>query len=252
MSLRTFLAATCLPVCLGTTLLCVGLCLKGDRAQPLGAGEGAVTATARARATTTPPAAFVKNQGQWDMPSPYVARLGAMTAFVEERGWIFTLERKVLSKSKEPAGPRPVTVEPESAAREGVAVRMHFDGYDRVPELRPGQRLPGIYNYFLGKDPSRWRTDVPGYASVNYVDMYPGVNVRLRGQGGTLEYDLLLEPEADLSQVRVRVEGAERLCLDAGGSLVMHTALGPGRQKPPVVISKTKTLNGRTLYLAEG
>ncbi|MHC4850514.1 MAG: DUF7948 domain-containing protein [Planctomycetota bacterium] len=230
------LSASHLPVYLGAALLCAGLCLQRSHPQSLGTG----TATATTAATTSSPVrsiAFVKNQGQWDAPTPYVARLGAMTAFVEDRGWIFTLEQKAAAPraaSERPAGPQPESDEPEPVDVQGVALRMRFDGVGNAPELRPGPRLPGVYNYFLGNDPSRWRSEVPGYAWLQYADMYPGVDVRLREQDGTLEYDLLLEPGADLSQVRVRVEGAERLSLDANGTLVMDTAIGPVRQNPPV------------------
>jgi len=147
---------------------------------------------------------------------------------------------------KAPAGPLPVVDEPEWVTGRGVAVRMRFEGRKEVPELRPGPRTPGVYNYFLGKDPARWRTGVPAYASLRYVGMYRGVDVQLRERGGSLEYDLLLEPEADLSQVRVRVDGAD-LSLDAEGSLVMHTALGPVRQPPPLTWEVTPAGEKRRL-----
>ncbi|MBA3767683.1 MAG: hypothetical protein H0W99_11990, partial [Acidobacteria bacterium] len=34
--------------------------------------------------------------------------------------------------------------------------------------------LPGKSNYFIGNDPSKWRTDVPNYAKVEYQEVYPG------------------------------------------------------------------------------
>ena len=47
------------------------------------------------------------------------------------------------------------------------------------------------------------------------------------------EYDLLLQPGADLSQVVVHVEGAEGLSIAKDGSLVIETALGPLTQSLP-------------------
>src|SRR6187402_1180161 len=37
------------------------------------------------------PQVFVENRGQWDGDFLYRTRLGAMTVFVEKRGWTFTL-----------------------------------------------------------------------------------------------------------------------------------------------------------------
>ena len=52
----------------------------------------------------------------------------------------------------------------------------------------------------------------------------------LRTSQGVPEYDLLLRPGADVSQVRVRIEGVEGLTIADDGSLIMHTAIGPLRQ----------------------
>src|SRR5262245_34376607 len=37
------------------------------------------------------PVAFVPNMGQWSHPARYVASVGNITVFLDERGWIFTL-----------------------------------------------------------------------------------------------------------------------------------------------------------------
>ena len=71
------------------------------------------------------------------------------------------------------------------------------------------------------------------YASVLYRDLYPGIDMRLREARGHPEYDLLLQPGADLAQVAVRIEGADGLNLAADGSLVIETAVGPVTQPSP-------------------
>ena len=50
---------------------------------------------------------------------------------------------------------------------------------------------------------------------------------------GVPEYDLLLQPGADLSRVIVRVEGGQGLSIGTDGSLVITTALGPVIQRRP-------------------
>jgi len=57
--------------------------------------------------------------------------------------------------------------------------------------------------------------------------LYPGVDLVLREDLGKIKYDLILAPEADLSQVVVRMEGIEGLSLQADGSLVAETAARP-------------------------
>ncbi len=181
------------------------------------------------------PVAFVPNLGQWEHQATYVARVGAMTVFLQDKGWTFTLaERQGQTESVPPMRPRArADREPEPVQGRGVAVRMTFAGASE-PKLSAEHQLPGRHNYFLGNDPTKWRSDVPLYGSVSYHQLYPGIDVRVREQDGHLEYDLMLEPQAQLEPVEVAVEGIERMRLDSEGTLVLETLLGPVRMPAPL------------------
>ena len=120
----------------------------------------------------------------------------------------------------------------ESASR-GVALRMTFDGGAQAPEITGKEVLSGHHNYFLGDDRKSWRTRVPLYASVLYESLYPGIDLRLRTAHGAPEYDLILQPGADLSSVNLHVEGANGLRIADDGSLVIETELGALNQPVP-------------------
>ncbi|MCI0585842.1 MAG: hypothetical protein L0323_03260 [Planctomycetes bacterium] len=117
---------------------------------------------------------------------------------------------------------------------EGVVVRLDFEGALETVSLEGEGEQPGIYSFFLGKDPSKWRTDVPAYTSVLYRGLQEGVDLRVREQEGRLEYDLILAPGADLGRIVVRCDGTEGIEIEPDGSLAMKTALGPIRHSPPV------------------
>ena len=38
-------------------------------------------------------------------------------------------------------------------------------------------QLPGMSNYLIGNDPSKWHRDVPQFARVRYRDVYPGIDL---------------------------------------------------------------------------
>ena len=49
---------------------------------------------------------------------------------------------------------------------------------------------PGITSYFLGNEPSKWRSGVPHYARVRYRNVYSGIDVVYHHNAeGRLEYD---------------------------------------------------------------
>lgn len=172
---------------------------------------------------------FVANQGQWASPERYRVRAGGLPIFLEDRGWSFWLRQP--GAATVPAGARPVPAAIDAAGERALALRMTFAGAG-APELVAEQQLPGATNFLQG-DAARHRRGVPGYGAVRYVAVYPGVDVRARTDGGQFEYDLLLEPGADLDQVELEVAGCERLRLAADGGLEIDTALGVVRQPLP-------------------
>jgi hypothetical protein len=164
------------------------------------------------------PVAYVENRGQWDGAFTHRARTGAMTLFVQERGWTFTLLEEEA---------------PASRPHRGVAVRMTFGGAASSALPRAEVRLPGVHNYYLDDDPTRWRSGVPLHGAVRMPGLYPGIDVRLRSELGRFEYDLLVEPGADLGSVVMEVEGANRIRIGPDGELVIDTILGPVMQTLP-------------------
>jgi hypothetical protein len=177
------------------------------------------------------PGFFVPNLGQWGNAARFVHRSGPMTLFLEARGWAIDLVVR-------PVKPRTRPTEPGDDATpdqktHGVALRMTFEGGAHVPEIVGEKKLSGHHNYFLGNDENRWRTGVPLYNSVRYEGLYAGIDLRLREMNGAPEYDLLLQPGADLTSVSVHVEGGHGLSIAGDGSLVIETALGTLTQPVP-------------------
>ncbi len=84
-------------------------------------------------------------------------------------------------------------------------------------------RLPGISNYFIGRDRSKWRTKVPHYAKVGYEGVYPGIDLMFYGANQRqLEFDFIVAPGADPGAIQLGLEGAEGLEIDPTGDLVAH------------------------------
>jgi len=110
------------------------------------------------------------------------------------------------------------------ATVEGCVVELAFEGSSNVAP-RGVDLLPGRYNYFLGEDPEGWVTGARAYSSIEYEDLYPGIDLVYRGQGGAMKYEFVVAPGADPSEITVRVTGHLALRI-AGGDLVIGTSSG--------------------------
>jgi len=107
------------------------------------------------------------------------------------------------SKEKEPVGARFNVPAPSQTA----VVKMKFLGAAKNPKISGESLLPGKVNYFIGKDKSKWRANVPTYGKVRYASVYPGINLVYYGNQRQLEYDLVVAPGADPKTIRLPSKG---------------------------------------------
>src|SRR5262245_8961951 len=114
----------------------------------------------------------------------------------------------------------------------GQTISVRFAG-NAGPSAPTGeQKLLGTTSYLIG-DQADWVRAVPNYASVRYPSVYPGIDAVFHGNREQLEYDFVLRPGADPSQIRIAFEGADRIVVDAQGNLELRTPHGTMRQLKP-------------------
>src|SRR6266852_1202094 len=127
---------------------------------------------------------------------------------------------------------------PKPAEREaGPAeiIRMSLLGAKGNPKISGIEQMPGKSNYFIGNDPSQWRTNVPNYAKVRYQGVYPGIDLVYHGSHQQLEYDFIVAPGADPRQIRLGLKGLKKLELTPEGDLLLDTFGDPVRLQKPVI-----------------
>ena len=116
-----------------------------------------------------------------------------------------------------------------------VALRMSLVGAARKPAVSGLDEQPGKANYFIGKDPAKWRTNVPTYTKVHYQNVYPSIDLVYYGNQRQLEYDFVVAPGADPRKIVLAFRGTDKIEIDAQGELVLHAAGGDIRQRKPVI-----------------
>src|SRR5438876_6210356 len=116
-----------------------------------------------------------------------------------------------------------------------AVLRMSLVGAARKPLVSGLDPLPGKANYFVGKDPAKWRTNVPTYAKVHYREVYPGIDLVYYGNQRQLEHDFVVAPGADPKRIVLGFKGANKIEIDTQGELVLHAARGDVRLRKPVI-----------------
>jgi Beta-propeller repeat/Viral BACON domain len=113
--------------------------------------------------------------------------------------------------------------------------RMKLERANQHAKVEPLDKLPGFTNYFIGNDPSQWRTHVANYGKVAVRDIYPGIDLIVYGDQRQLEYDLAVAPGADPNRIRVKFEGAESMQPQSNGDMVIRVDGTEIVQRKPVI-----------------
>jgi hypothetical protein len=138
----------------------------------------------------------------------------------------------------------------------GDVLHLKLVGANQKPKVVGVDELPGKSNYFIGSDPTQWRTNVPNYAKVRYKDVYPGVDLVYYGNQRQLEYDFVVAPGADPNAISLAIaampalgevkgssspRGMPPLQIDAEGDLLIKADSGEIRFHRPVVYQEQES-----------
>ncbi len=99
--------------------------------------------------------------------------------------------------------------------------KMDFVGANPGVEAIGLQSLPNQTHYLTGIQ-AQWHTGIPSYGRVEYRNVYPGVDIIFSGDQGRLQYDMVIHPGADPSQITLHFEGTQPIRVDANGDLVLR------------------------------
>ncbi len=167
----------------------------------------------------------------------FVSRRNGYTLYLTPSEAVFTVEGSSSSTDWEPS----------SGSRGSFSIRLV--GANPSPTIEGLERMAGHKSYFIGNDPSRWRTAVPHFARVRYEQAYPGIDVVYYGVEEGSEYDLVVSPGADPGRIVLEFVGVEDLVPDASGGLTFEVGETRVRQRKPRIYQE---LGARRTYVEGG
>lgn len=180
----------------------------------------------------TPPAGvnykFIENKGQWPSLVKFRADIPGGALFLENGGLSYNFfDNSILKKLHDGR-----IEKPEDAVLKFHALKVRFLNSNPLVETGGENKFAEYFNYYLGNDSNKWASSVSAYQKINYDDLYSGINLDIYTKNNTLKYDFIVQPQSDLSQLKMYYEGAVKICI-SNGDLVVTTSLGTLREKKP-------------------
>jgi uncharacterized repeat protein (TIGR01451 family) len=189
------------------------------------------------------PLYFIQNTGQVNQRVKFYEKGSGHATYFTQEGVYLDLFGAHRAATK--------TSNPSSAVPPLQQARLHllFLGADKDPKVTADGLLKGRINYFIGRDPKEWKTNISAYQAVVYKEIYPGIDLKFYGNNRQMEYDIIIKPGADPSKVRFSYEGIEDLRLSERGDLVIGLTEDQIIQKKPhvyqVIHGKRQDVAGR-------
>ncbi|PYR59427.1 MAG: hypothetical protein DMF91_14840 [Acidobacteria bacterium] len=177
--------------------ICTAVWLGVAHQASTGLGASSDSRTADAASPVRIPAVFVANAGQFDRGVRFYSRGARHAVFATDDG---------------------VTLALGSQTR-GLALRLTFVSGSPGTRVEAGQPDQARVNYFLGRDPSTWRSNVATFREVLYRNAWSGIDMSAAVQPDRLKYEFRVSPGADPLSIRLRYEGATRLSISERGDL---------------------------------
>ncbi len=201
----------------------VKLALRGAMSVPSAQAEQIEKAalTARFHQGQGLPLTFEPNEGQSDSPVKFLARGRGYRICLNSTGAEVLLTKTPAmllgSKRTEQRGQR----RDHGGGRSLLRIKM--EGGQPHPLISAIDPVPGTSNYLVGKDPTRWRTNIPHFLRVRYQNIYPAIDLIHHGsKQGQLEFDFVVRPGARPDTIRLTFQGADRIKLNSAGDLSVH------------------------------
>ncbi|MCP4632406.1 MAG: hypothetical protein GY855_05730 [candidate division Zixibacteria bacterium] len=192
--------------------------------------------------------AFTENRGQWDEQVLFRANAGGATMWFTRDGATYEFSRNIQEDTDKHediislegqqisgniGSAQNSISHPENS--ESISIKASFVGANRHPQMVGVEIMEYRSNYFIGNDPKKWHTDVPNYAAIVYKDIYAGIDLKYYGNGTEMEYDFIVSPGADASQILVQYDGAKSINVSQNGELVIETNWGKVVERKPYV-----------------
>src|SRR6266481_5333244 len=158
------------------------------------------------------PLSFEANRGQTNAGVRFISHGSGYSLFLTDSEAVLSLR-----DPSRPKGPAATTIESSKSKinLSGAVLHLKLTGANPSPQVAGIEELIGKSNYFVGSNPTQWRTSVPTYAKVKEQSVYPGIDLIYHGNQRQLEYDFIVAPGAHPQAIRLSFRGTEGIDIDA-------------------------------------
>ena len=173
---------------------------------------------------------FIENNGQWPKEVKYLAKVTGTNVWITNEGVVYdhyTIEANYNEQNlNKISDDRINRYKQENSQIKGHVVKSIFKNHKSSKQFISNNKQRNCYNYFIGNDKSKWVNNVHLFESVVVEELYQGIDIKYYFDKGMLRYDYIVNPGADVAQIKIAFEGIENFIVNKNGELELGTSLG--------------------------
>jgi hypothetical protein len=129
---------------------------------------------------------------------------------------------------------------------------VHLEGANPNPQVITENQSAYTETYYLPHCPNGI-SGIRGYEKITYKNVYPNIDWVVYSKAGFMEYDFVVNPGGNPSDIKLKVKDADAVNIE-NGELVLKTRLGEVREKQPVTYDSngneiaTRFVKGKKRY----
>src|SRR5258706_8981311 len=158
---------------------------------------------------------FTENKGQWDSKILFRAELDGGALFLEKNCFTYNFyEKDKLRKNHIRSSDSELTK--EELEIKSHAFRVTLKNALTPQSVLPQKRSANYSNFFIGNNPSKWKSNAYDYQKVYYKNIYPEIDLEENVKENSMKYNFIVYPVADASKICLSYEAIKIITYENG------------------------------------
>ena len=182
---------------------------------------------------------FTENKSQWNEAISYRAQLDGGALFIEKSG---KLTYHLYDKDNYRARHLGRILSPDLKFH---AYTIDFIGSNTSPAILSNDVTKDYANFYIGKDPASWSTNVHHYKTITVAGLYNHIDAVYAGGSQSIKYNFIVKPTGNPADIKIHYTGIKSIKLK-NGELHVSTSVSESVEQKPFVF---QIINGDTIEI---
>ena len=182
---------------------------------------------------------FTENKNQWNSNISHRAQLDGGALFIEKNG---NLTYHLYDKDNYRGRHLGKITSPNLKFH---AYTIDFIGSNANPIVVSNNMTTDYVNFFIGKNPSTWATNVRQYKTVSVNNLYNHIDAVYSGGSQSIKYNFIVKPTGNPNDIKIHYSGINSIKLK-NSELYVSTSVSESIEQKPYVF---QIINGDTIEI---